>query len=64
MGDFNSLIQQAPDLIVTYGLKLITALVIFFIGRYLAQVVKKITTTLLKKRKTDETVTSFVGNMA
>lgn len=64
MNDLNGLMEQAPDLIVTYGLKLIFALVIFIVGKYFSNLARKLTVKLLKKRKIDDTVVSFVGNIA
>jgi small conductance mechanosensitive channel len=64
MENLEGLFEQAPDLIVTYGMKVLLAIVIFVVGKYLAGLAKKITCNLLLKRKVDETVASFVGNMA
>jgi len=58
------LLEQAPELAAIYGTKILLALVIFIIGKYLANVMKKITSTLLLKRNIDKTVASFVSNMA
>ena len=64
MNDLNGLMEQAPDLIVTYGIKLIFAIIIFIVGKYFSNLARKITIKLLKNRKIDETVVSFVGNIA
>ena len=64
MDNLQGLMDQAPELIVTYGMKILFAVIIFVIGKFLAGVAKKLTTKLLKKRKVDETVTSFVSNIA
>ena len=64
MENLDKYIEQAPDLIVTYGLKVVFAIIIFIIGKYLANVAKKLTTKLMNKRKIDQTVVSFVANMA
>ncbi|GGJ02288.1 mechanosensitive ion channel protein [Shewanella hanedai] len=64
MENLEGLFEQAPDLIVSYGMKVLLAIVIFVVGKYLAGLAKKITCKLLLKRKVDETVASFVGNMA
>ncbi|MEC4728250.1 mechanosensitive ion channel [Shewanella sp. D64] len=64
MENLEGLFEQAPDLIVTYGMKVLLAIVIFVVGKYLAGLAKKITCKLLLKKKIDETVASFVGNMA
>ncbi|KIO36231.1 MULTISPECIES: mechanosensitive ion channel domain-containing protein [unclassified Shewanella] len=64
MENLDKYIEQAPELIVTYGLQVIFAIVIFFIGKYFAKVAKNLTTKLMNKRKIDKTVVSFVANMA
>jgi small conductance mechanosensitive channel len=62
--NLEGLIEQAPELVVTYGLKTILAIVIFFIGKYFAGVAKNVTTKVLTKRKVDQTVVSFVANLS
>jgi small conductance mechanosensitive channel len=62
--NLQGLIEQAPELVVTYGLKTVLALVIFFIGKYFAGVAKNVTIKVLTKRKVDQTVVSFVANLA
>ncbi|CAM3235571.1 mechanosensitive ion channel family protein [Shewanella violacea] len=57
-------IKQAPELILTYGMKLVFAIGIFIIGRYFANLAKKLSTKLMTKRNVDLTIVSFVGNMA
>lgn len=64
MESLEGLIEQAPEIIVAYGMKIIFALVIFLVGKYLANVAKKLTTKLMNKRKIDPTVVSFVANMS
>ena len=58
------LLEQAPELAAIYGTKILLALVIFTVGKYFANVMKKITSSLLLKRNIDMTVASFVSNMA
>ncbi len=64
MENLESYMAQVPELIVTYGMQLILALVIFFVGKYFANIAQKLTTKLLNKRKVDKTVVSFIANMA
>ncbi|WP_025819897.1 mechanosensitive ion channel family protein [Shewanella marina] len=63
MENLDGFMKQAPDLIATYGMKVIFAILIFIIGKFLANVARNITTKLMDKRKVDTTVASFVGNM-
>ncbi|KFZ39271.1 mechanosensitive ion channel protein [Shewanella mangrovi] len=63
MENLQSFMEQLPDLVMAYGMKVILALVIFFIGKYFAGLAKRITANVLS-RKTEKTVSSFVSNMA
>ncbi|MCL1143963.1 mechanosensitive ion channel family protein [Shewanella gaetbuli] len=58
------LMQQAPEFLMAYGLKALAALVIFIIGKYFAGVSKRLTSKVLTNRNVDQTVVSFVANMA
>lgn len=49
---------------VFYGIRIITAVLIFVIGRWLAKLVLRIIKKVMEKREVDETVSSFVGNFA
>ena len=64
MENLEGLLKQAPDLIVTYGLKVLFAIIIFFVGKYFAGVAQKLVRKLLNSRKVDPTVVSFVANLA
>lgn len=59
-----NLVQQAPEFLMTYGLKALAAIVIFFIGKYLSGVAKRLTDKVLTSRNVDQTVVSFVANLA
>ncbi|MDT3334061.1 mechanosensitive ion channel [Shewanella sp. SP1S1-7] len=63
MENLEGLLKQAPDLIVTYGLKVLFAIIIFFVGKYFAGVAQKLVRKLLNSRKVDPTVVSFVANL-
>ncbi|WP_299793790.1 mechanosensitive ion channel family protein [uncultured Shewanella sp.] len=64
MENLEGLIEQAPELIVAYGMKIILAIIIFLVGKYLAGVAKRLSDKLMTKRKIDPTVVSFVSNIA
>ncbi len=64
MEHIQALLDQAPELAMTYGMKVIFAIIIFLVGKYISNVVKKVTTKLMTNRKIDQTVTSFVANLA
>ncbi|MBY5992632.1 mechanosensitive ion channel family protein [Ferrimonas balearica] len=63
MGSLESLMDQAPDLIMVYGTRVVLAIVIFIIGRWLAKTVAKAVTGILTKREMDKTVVGFMANM-
>ncbi|MFV0597515.1 mechanosensitive ion channel family protein [Shewanella sp.] len=64
MENLEGLLKQAPDLVMTYGLKILFALIIFFVGKYFSGVAQKLVRKLLNSRKIDPTVVSFVANLA
>lgn len=57
------LLTQAPELVAVYGTKVVLALAIFLMGKFIANVTKKATTKLMDKRKIDPTVVAFLANM-
>ncbi|MBY5921812.1 mechanosensitive ion channel family protein [Ferrimonas balearica] len=63
MGSIESIMEQAPDLLMVYGTRVLLALVIFIIGRWLAKAVAGAVSKVLTKRDMDMTVVGFVANM-
>ena len=55
-------IDRFMDLFVSYGIKVIAALVIFVIGRWVAGICQRVVHKVMDKRGVDNTVTAFVGN--
>ncbi|QSX38198.1 mechanosensitive ion channel family protein [Shewanella sedimentimangrovi] len=64
MENLEGLLKQLPELVMGYGLNILFAIVIFFIGKYLSNVAKRLTAKILGSRKVDQTVVSFVANLA
>ena len=62
--DVTALIDQAQELVALYGLKLIAALAIFVIGKWIAKALKSVVIKMMRKGKTDPTVVGFVANIA
>ncbi|HDP24573.1 MAG TPA: mechanosensitive ion channel [Deltaproteobacteria bacterium] len=54
---------KIQELITLYGLKVVAALLIFIIGRWVAKILQRITGKLLAKRNVDPMITSFVENL-
>lgn len=63
MENLDGLLEQAPELVMTYGLKILFAMIIFFVGKYLSGVVQRVVVKLMSARKVDPTVVSFVSNL-
>lgn len=63
--DFNleELIAQAPEFFVTYGLKLVMAIVVFVVGKWLANLVANTLEKGMNARKVDPTVGRFTRNI-
>lgn len=55
--------EELPGKLGTFGIKLAIALVIFFIGNWIAKAVSRMVSNLMLKRKADKTIASFVGNI-
>jgi small conductance mechanosensitive channel len=55
--------QKVYDLLMVYGLKVIAAIAIFIIGRWVAKGFRSVTQRLMEKRNVDPTITGFVGNL-
>ncbi len=58
-----SLWLKMEEWVAFYGLKVIAALAIFIVGRWIAQAIQALTTRVMTKRKVDPTVVSFVGHL-
>lgn len=55
--------QKVYDLLMLYGIKVIAAIAIFIIGRWVAKGFRSLTQRLMEKKNVDPTITGFVGNM-
>ncbi|MCF7957526.1 MAG: mechanosensitive ion channel [Phycisphaerae bacterium] len=59
----DKILEQITTWATTSGLKLVIALVILIIGRWVAIFIKGIVIKIMKKRKVDGTIISFVGSI-
>jgi small conductance mechanosensitive channel len=57
------LIAKIWELLTIYGLKVIAAIVVFIVGRWIAKGLAKFAERVMKKRQVDHTILSFVANM-
>lgn len=62
--DFNGILPKLQEFATFYGLRIIAAILIFIIGRWLAKMIKNLTVKVMKKGDVDPTLTSFVGHLA
>ncbi|MBW2215736.1 MAG: mechanosensitive ion channel [Deltaproteobacteria bacterium] len=58
-----NLIAKIWELLTIYGLKVIAAIVVFIVGRWIAKGLTGLTEKIMNKRKVDTTIVSFVANM-
>ncbi|GAB1256243.1 mechanosensitive ion channel family protein [Aurantivibrio plasticivorans] len=63
MNQLNGYMDQAPDLLITYGAKLLLALAIYIVGGWVAKFVSKMLEKALDSRSVDRTITVFVRNL-
>ena len=66
--DLNELLQgdaqEWTNLAVTYGIKLITAIAIFVIGRWIAKAITGLLRKAMKRANADDMLVGFLGNIA
>lgn len=58
------IINKIYQLLTVYGLKVLAALAIFIIGRWVARGVRKLLERIMTKSKVDSTLVSFTANLA
>jgi small conductance mechanosensitive channel len=61
--DFNQLIEKAGELVTLYGLKVVAAIVILIIGRWVAKIVANIIRKMMARADVDQTLQKFVASM-
>ena len=59
----NNYLVVIQDLLTRFGLNLLAAIVIFFIGKWIATFVRRLVRGLMNKANVDPTLASFVGNL-
>jgi len=58
-----NMLSKLQELVTVYGLKLIAALAIFIIGRWLAKMVKNLVEKIMTKKSVEPTIISFTCNL-
>ena len=61
--DFSNILPRLQELLAFYGLKIVAAIVIFIVGRWVARALKRLAVRMMKKADVDQTLISFVGNL-
>ncbi len=57
-------LQKLPDYIITYGLKVVAAVLIFVIGRWIAGLVSKVLKRLMDRSNIDPTLSRFLARLS
>ena len=63
MEDINTFIEVLQELVTRFGINVIAAIAIFFIGRLLAKFMRRLVLRIMRKGNVDHTLTSFVGSL-
>lgn len=63
VGNWERLLDQIPHFLATNGLKLVAAILIYVIGKWVAKLVAGLLRKLLNKSKLDATLVTFVSNI-
>lgn len=58
-----TILQKFQELVAFYGLKIIAAIIIFLVGRWIAKIIKAMIGKSLKKKNADPTLSSFICDL-
>ena len=61
--DVQQLIEKGYELGTTFGVKILAALAVFIIGRWVVKYLRRLTRRLMEKRNVDPTLTKFLTNL-
>jgi small conductance mechanosensitive channel len=61
--DFSNILPKLQELLAFYGLKIIAAILIFVVGRWIAKALRNVIKRMMTKGNVDEILISFVGNL-
>jgi small conductance mechanosensitive channel len=62
--DLSAILAKVYESLTVYGLKVVAAVVIFVVGRWVAKAVTNFIKRMMKRSKTDETLVKFVGSLS
>lgn len=58
-----AIMEKAPQFIITNGIKLLAAIVIYIIGRWIAKLISNMLRKILTRSKVDQSLVTFLGNL-
>ncbi|MBP7310377.1 MAG: mechanosensitive ion channel [Candidatus Cloacimonetes bacterium] len=61
--DVTSIMDRLPQLLSTIGLKLLAAILIYLIGKWIARMIANLVKKMMTKGKVDPSLTSFISNI-
>ena len=61
--EIQQLLDKVYEIVTVFGVKIVGAIVVFIVGRWIAKLFGSFIRKLLDKRKVDPTVTKFVGHL-
>lgn len=61
--NIDAMLKQAPEIIVTYGTKIILAIAVYVIGKWIAKIISNLIFKGLTARKVDKTICQFTKNI-
>lgn len=61
--ELDAIVQRIWELVTIYGIKVLAAIVIFIVGRWIAKGFRKLVKNVMNRRNIDPTITGFVGNL-
>jgi small conductance mechanosensitive channel len=64
MGDVQSILGKIWELITVFGLKIIAAIAVFIVGRWISKLIKGFIEGLLQKAEVEQTLRSFAVNLS
>ena len=62
--ELSNIFAKIYELLMVYGLRIIAAIIILIVGRWVSLGIKKLIKRIMRKSKTDETLVSFVANLS
>jgi len=62
--DYSNLLAKVYELLMVYGMKVVAAIAIFVVGRWVARGISNLIKKMMAKSKTDDTLVKFVGSLS